>query len=69
MLWFFLLALILGLVFGWHVAAVLLVPVADRLHRILAVHVVQAGDRGLPVTGEKPMRALVGREESFEAPG
>jgi hypothetical protein len=25
MLWFFLLALILGLVFGWHVAAVLLV--------------------------------------------
>src|SRR5262249_43380295 len=32
-------------------------PVADRLRRVLAVHAVQAGDRELPVTSEKRMRA------------
>ena len=40
--------LILSLVFGWHVTAVLVVLV-DGLRRVLAVHAVQAGERGLLV--------------------
>jgi hypothetical protein len=46
-LWFFLLVLILGLVFGWHAAAVLLVLWLIGYRRALAVHAVQAGKREL----------------------
>ena len=42
MRWFFLLLLVLGLVFGWTVAAMSLVL---WLRRVLAIHAVQAGKR------------------------
>jgi hypothetical protein len=69
MLWFFLLVLVLGLVFGWHVRCGASGPVVDRLRRVLAVHAIQAGERLLASCSTRTQHASRAGAERVDGPG